>query len=146
MPYLWDNADQRHGALAIELEVLLVTEQMRRAGAVPHRLSYGSARHMHWTVAQLVTHHASNGCRLAPGDLLGTGTISTPTRDGFGSLLEITVGGREPIRLPNGEQRRFLEDGDEIILRGRAQRDGAVSIGFGECRARVLPARTGGDR
>ena len=146
LPYLLDQADQEQGALAVELEVLLVTEAMRQAGAEPHRLSLGSARDMYWTVAQLVAHHASNGCSLAPGDLLGSGTISAPTRDGFGSLLEISVGGREPLTLPNGEQRRFLEDGDEIILRGRARRDGAATIGFGECRAIVLPAIMGGDR
>ena len=146
LPYLLDQADQQQGALAVELEVLLVTEAMRQARAEPHRLSLGSARDMYWTVAQLVAHHASNGCSLAPGDLLGSGTISAPTRDGFGSLLEISAGGREPLVLPNGEQRRFLEDGDEIILRGRARRDGAATIGFGECRAIVLPAIMGGDR
>lgn len=146
LPHLHDQVDQEHGALAIELEVLLLTEAMRKAGATAYRLSLGSARDMYWTVGQLVAHHASNGCRLNPGDLLGTGTISGPTRDGFGSLLEITAGGREPITLPSGEQRRFLEDGDEVILRGKAQRDGAVTIGFGECRARILPANEGGDR
>jgi fumarylacetoacetase len=92
----------------------------------------------------MVAHHASNGCNLSPGDLLGSGTISAASRDGFASLLEITAGGREPLTLPDGEQRRFLEDGDEIILRGRAQREGAVTLGFGECRARVLPASKGG--
>ena len=146
LPYLLDPADLERGALAIELEVLLLTATMRQAGGEPHRLSLGSARDMYWTVAQLVAHHASNGCSLAPGDLLGSGTISAAARDGFGSLLEISAGGREPLTLPNGEQRRFLEDGDEIILRGRARRDGAVTIGFGECRAVVLPAIMGGDR
>lgn len=96
---------------------------------------------MYWTVNQIVTHHASNGCNLTAGDLLGTGTISAPTREGFGSLLELTTGGKEPITLPNGETRTFVEDGDEIILQARATAPGAVSIGLGECRAQVLPAR-----
>ena len=144
LPYLLDPADQQQGALAIELEVLMLTAAMRKAGAAPHRLSLGSTRDLYWTVAQLVAHHASNGCGLNPGDLLGSGTISGPTREGCGSLLEITKGGREPIALPDGAQRRFLADGDEIILRGHARRDGAVTIGFGECRAVVLPAIEGG--
>jgi fumarylacetoacetase len=95
---------------------------------------------MYWTVAQMVAHHASNGCALRPGDLLGSGTISAPARDGCGSLLETTGGGREPVALPGGETRAFLEDGDEVILRARARREGAAPIGFGECRAVVLPA------
>ena len=94
LAYLWDEADQRAGAFAIELEVLLLTERMRAAGREPHRLSQGSTRDMYWTVAQLVTHHASNGCNLRPGDLLGSGTISAPTRDGHGSLLELTAAAR----------------------------------------------------
>ena len=120
--------------------MLLLTERMRAAGLEPHRLSLSSTRHMYWTVAQMVAHHTSNGCSLRPGDLLGSGTISAPTRDGYGSLLEITRGGREPVALPGGETRTFLEDGDELLLRARAQRDGVASIGFGECRAVVLPA------
>jgi len=96
---------------------------------------------MYWTIAQIVTHHASNGCNLQPGDLLGTGTISTPEDGGFGSLMEISRGGTKPIMLPNGETRGFLEDGDEIILSAAAHAEGFVSIGFGLCRAEVLPAR-----
>ena len=96
---------------------------------------------MYWTVAQMIAHHSCNGCNLRPGDLLGTGTLSSPTEDGFGSLLEITQGGRKPIELASGETRRFLENGDEVILRARARRDGVAPIGFGECRATVLPAR-----
>jgi fumarylacetoacetase len=140
LAYLLDEADQREGAFEIELEVLLLTERMRAAGGTPCRLSLGSTRHMYWTVAQLVAHHTSNGCNLRPGDLLGSGTISAPTRDGYGSLLEITRGGKEPITLPDGDTRAFLEDGDEIVLRARARREGAAPIGFGECRAVVLPA------
>jgi fumarylacetoacetase len=140
LDYLLDEADQREGAFEIELEVLLRTERMRTAGSAPHRLSLGSTRHMYWTVAQLVAHHTCNGCNLRPGDLLGSGTISAPTPDGYGSLLEITRGGKEPVTLPDGDTRAFLEDGDEIILRARARREGAAPIGFGECHAVVLPA------
>lgn len=140
LPYLLDEADQRGGALDVELEVLLLTARMRAAGAAPHRLALSSTRHMYWTVAQMVAHHASNGCELRPGDLLGSGTLSAPTRDGHGSLLETSSGGREPVALPNGETRAFLADGDEVTLRARARRDGAAPIGFGECRAVVLPA------
>ncbi|MET0372750.1 MAG: fumarylacetoacetase [Rhizorhabdus sp.] len=141
LPYLWDEADQMAGALALDLEVSLITAQMRDAGDTPHRLSHGPAANMYWTVAQLVTHHTSNGCDLRPGDLLGTGTISAPTEEGFGSLLELSRGGAQPIALPNGEERGFVADGDEVILTAHACAEGYVSIGFGECRARVLPAR-----
>lgn len=141
LPYLWDAEDQACGALGLTLEVFLLTAAMRAAGAAPVRLSRGPATSMYWTLAQIVTHHASNGCNLNPGDLLGTGTISAAAREGFGSLLELTTGGSDPILLPNGEQRGFLEDGDEIILRASADADGFVPIGFGECRAIILPAR-----
>ena len=114
---------------------------MREKGLEPHRLSLGSSLNLYWTAAQLLAHHASNGCNLSPGDLLGSGTISSPTRDGYGSLLELTEGGRTPIELPSGERRKFLEDGDEILFRARARREGHVSIGFGECRAVIVGAR-----
>ena len=140
LPYLLDGADQREGALALELEVLLLTPGLREKGLAPHRLALSDARHMYWTAAQMVAHHASNGCNLAPGDLLGTGTISAPGKEGFGSLLETTQGGKRPIALASGEERRFLEDGDEVVLRARARREGFATIGFGECRGAVLPA------
>jgi fumarylacetoacetase len=140
LPYLCDDADQRHGALNLQLEVLLLTPAMRAAGVQPHRLSRGNACHAYWTVAQMVAHHSSNGCDLRPGDLFGSGTLSGPTPDSLGSLMELTENGRAPIKLPNGETRRFLEDGDEVLLRARAEAPGAASIGFGECRAVVLPA------
>lgn len=140
MPYLLDEADQAGGALDLVLEVRLRTAAMRAAGLPAHRLSRGSARDLYWTVAQLVAHHASGGCNLRPGDLFGTGTISAPGVEGFGSLLEITRGGREPIALPSGETRRFLEDGDEVTLSARAERAGFVPIGFGPCAGVVLPA------
>jgi len=140
LPYLHDPVDQAVGALDLELEVLLTTREMKKQGLAPHRLSISTSTALYWTPAQLVAHHTSGGCNLNPGDLFGTGTISTPTTDGYGSLLEITQGGRAPITLPSGEERRFLEDGDEIVLRARGKRDGAAPIGFGECRGVVLPA------
>ena len=141
LPYLWDEQDQRHGALAIDLEAHLLTLKMRAAGNGPHRLSHAAASNMYWTIAQMITHHASNGCNLMPGDLLGTGTISAPTEGGFGSLAELSRGGTQPVELPNGETRAFLADGDELILSAIARADGYVPIGFGECRAVILPAR-----
>jgi fumarylacetoacetase len=140
LPYLDDPADTQSGGLDITLDVLLRSGSMRTAGEPPSRLSRSNARHLYWTVAQMVAHHSCGGCDLRPGDLFGSGTISAPTPDGFGSLLEITNGGRAPLALPSGETRRFLEDGDEIILRAHAEREGFATIGFGECRGRVLPA------
>ncbi|MCK8785284.1 fumarylacetoacetase [Roseomonas sp. NAR14] len=141
LPYLLDDADQRAGAFDIGLEVFLETPGLRERGLPPHRLSASNTRHMYWTVAQMVAHHASNGCDLHPGDLLGSGTISAPDEAGCGSLLETTKGGTRPVELESGETRRFLEDGDAVILRARAENPGFVAIGFGECRATVLPAR-----
>jgi len=140
LPYLLDEADQREGALDLELEVLLLTPGLEERGLPPHRLALSGARHMYWTAAQMLAHHASNGCNLRPGDLLGTGTISAPGEAGCGSLLEATRGGRRPVRLASGEERRFLEDGDEVILRAHARREGFAPIGFGECRGTILPA------
>jgi fumarylacetoacetase len=140
LPYLLDEADQREGAFDLELEVLLETPGLREKGLPPHRLGLSNTRHMYWTVAQMVAHHASNGCNLQPGDLLGSGTISGPDAASLGSLLEITGGGKQPLRLGSGEERRYLEDGDALVLRARARREGFVSIGFGECRGSILPA------
>jgi fumarylacetoacetase len=140
LPYLFDAADQRNGALSMRLEAHISTAAMRAQALAPWRLSQGPASNMYWTPAQIVTHHASNGCNLNPGDILGTGTISAPTPDGFGSLMEISQGGKSVVELPSGETRAFLEDGDEILLTARAQADGHVSIGFGECRAIIKPA------
>ena len=118
LPYLDDSADRETGALAIQLEATLTTERMRREGVAPQVLSRGSAdAAMYWSAAQIVAHHSANGCNLQPGDLIGTGTLSTDSEGGLGSLLEISRGGKQPIELPNGETRSFLEDGDEIILR-----------------------------
>jgi fumarylacetoacetase len=142
LPYLQDEADQRVGGLDLELEVLLLTPGLREKSLAPHRLSLSHAGHMYWTPAQMIAHHTCNGCNLQPGDLLGTGTISAPDAEGCGSLLETTEGGKTPVRLASGEERRFLEDDDEVILAARARRSGAVTIGFGECRGIVLPALT----
>ena len=141
LPYLDDAADRQTGALAIHLETWLMTARMRATGEAPYRLSAGPASNLYWTLGQLLTHHTSNGCNLAPGDLLGTGTISGPEPGSFGSLMEITCGGREPVILPNGEQRTFLEDGDELILTARAERDGWRALGFGHCAGTVCAAR-----
>ena len=141
LPYLHDTSDQAAGALAITLSAHISSARMRDEGHAPHRLSEGPASNMYWTMAQMVAHHASNGCNLNPGDLLGTGTISAPTSDGYGSLLEITRGGETAITLPSGESRTFVEDGDEILFTATAHAEGFVSIGFGECRAIVLPSR-----
>ena len=141
LPYLSSEEDQQQGALNIELEVLIASEIMRQQGIAPHRLSRVNFNTMYWTPAQMVTHHASNGCNLEPGDLLASGTVSGPTPDSLGSLLEITQGGREPFTLPSGETRTFLEDGDEVILRGSCSAPGFRRIGFGECRGVILPAR-----
>jgi fumarylacetoacetase len=129
------------GSIDIRLEIYLQTDSMRRERRSPWRLSQSSFKHSYWTVAQMVTHHTVNGCNLRPGDLLGTGTQSGPKPEEAGSLLELTRGGTQPLSLPNGETRRFLEDGDEVILRAYCERSGAAHIGFGEAVGRVLPAR-----
>ncbi len=137
-----DAADVRAaGALNISLEVLLSTRQMREQGLAPHSLSQSNYRDAYWTVAQLVAHHTVNGCNLQAGDLFGSGTLSGPTASEAGSLLELSQGGKQPVTLPSGETRTFLQDGDEITLRGWSAREGAVRIGFGEARGEILPAR-----
>jgi fumarylacetoacetase len=143
LPYLWDERDQREGGIELELEVFLITSGLREKGLPPHRIALSSTRHMYWTVAQLIAHHTSNGCNLRPGDLFGSGTISAPEASGVGSLLEATRGGQNPIRLESGEQRRFLEDGDELVLYARTPpAPNTVQIGFGECRGKVSAAPT----
>ncbi|MFZ6801653.1 fumarylacetoacetase [Undibacterium sp. Di24W] len=141
LPYL-DNADLRStGAFDIQLEVLVQTEKMRQDGTPAQRLSLSNFSHSYWTVSQMVTHHTVNGCNLRAGDFLGSGTQSGPLAEEAGSLLELTEGGKKAIILSNGEQRIFIEDGDSIIMRGWAQKDGAPRIGFGEVEGRLLPAR-----
>jgi fumarylacetoacetase len=140
LPYLDSPADQTRGGLNITVEVYLSTAQMRETGMEPARLSRGSTAELYWTLAQMFTHHTSNGCNLQPGDLFASGTISGSTRESRGCLLELTWRGSDPIALPSGETRKFLEDGDEVIMRGRCERPGATRIGFGECRGVVLAA------
>jgi len=141
LPYLSDRLDRERGGLGIQLEVSILTARMRDAGSPPHILSQGDAASaMYWSAAQIVAHHASNGCNLQPGDLIGTGTLSTADETGLGSLLEISRGGKEPVALPNGEKRTFLEDGDELTLAARCVAEGAAPIGFGSCTGRVTPA------
>jgi fumarylacetoacetase len=141
LAYLDDTKDRENGGLAIQLEATLSTEKMRAARLAPHVLSRGSAdAAMYWSAAQIVTHHSSNGCNLQSGDLIGTGTLSTNSAQGLGSLLEISHGGKQPITLGSGETRSFLENGDEVILRAWCEADGATSIGLGECVGRVVAA------
>ncbi len=140
LPYLHDDANQRSGGFAISLEVLLSSAHMRHQGLAPMRVSVGSVASMYWTMAQLLTHHASNGCNLQPGDLLASGTVSGETKESRGCLLERTWQGTEPLTLPTGETRKFLEDADEVIMRGWCERDGYRRIGFGECRGIVAPS------
>jgi fumarylacetoacetase len=142
LPYLSDRASSEVGALDVQVEVRLRTAQMREKGTPAVRISQSSLAGMYWTPAQLIAHHTSNGCNLRPGDLLGSGTISGPEKHQRGCLLELTWRGAEPLRLPNGEERRFLEDGDEVILRGWCEREGFARIGLGECSGVVLPAHT----
>ena len=133
LPYLFDKSDQRNGNLDIQLEAQIRTRKMARA----HRLARSNFRHAFWTPAQIVAHQASNGCNLRPGDLLGSGTISGPTPDSLGSMLELTQGGKNPLTLPGGESRTFLQDGDEVIQRGRCTRQGFATIAFGEARGTI---------
>ncbi|MGA7524021.1 MAG: fumarylacetoacetase [Acidobacteriaceae bacterium] len=140
LPYLQSQRDQQHGGFDITLDVWLATAKMRAKGQGPVRLSRGNMRDLYWTPAQMLAHHASNGCNLQTGDLLATGTVSGATRDSVGSLLERTRRGAEPLELPNGENRKFLEDGDEVILRGCCEREGYPRIGLGECRGLVIAA------
>jgi len=142
LPYLFDTNDQEQGGLEIELEMFLASEAMRKAKAPPLRLSRGNARDAYWTAAQMLAHHSSNGCNLQPGDLLGSGTLSGATPEGAGSLMELTQGGKAPLQLPGGETRIFIEDGDEVTMRGRCQAQGAARIGWGECTGVVRAART----
>lgn len=142
LPYLESEANRNQGAFDIQLEVGLQTERMRNVDPQSEiQLCATSYRHAYWTLAQMVTHHTVNGCNLQPGDLLGSGTLSGPTLDQAGALIELTSGGKHPIQLPNGEQRNFLEDGDAVVLRGWCEKPGFARIGFGECWGTVLPAQ-----
>ncbi len=140
LPYLHNEADQREGGFAIEMEMHLRSARMRAQKLPAQRLTRSNFRHSFWSAAQIVTHQASNGCNLRSGDLLGSGTISGPTPDALGSMLELTQAGKAPLALPGGETRVFIEDGDEVIQRSRCTREGFVTIGFGEAAGVVKPA------
>ena len=135
LPYLKSEADKAEGGMNIELEAYIKTRRMRESGEARARIVATNLRYAYWTFAQMIAHHTSNGCNLQPGDLVGCGTVSGPTDESRGCFMEHT----EPLRLPNGESRRYIEDDDEIIFKGRANHEGHVAIGFGECRARVIP-------
>jgi fumarylacetoacetase len=138
LPHLWDDADQREGAFDIALEALLLTEGLRAKGMPPHRMSASNTTDLYWTVAQMIAHHTCNGCNLASGDLFGSGTISGPTPEGYGSLMELSADGTRTITLASGETRTFVENGDEVIFRAHCRKGGCAPIGFGECRARII--------
>lgn len=140
LDYLDSPHNRERGGFDINLEVLISTEQMRRQNIAPHRLTISNTKDLYWTFAQMLTHHSSNGCNLRPGDLLASGTVSGASKDSQGCLIELTERGAEAITLPTGEVRRFLEDGDEVILRGWCEREGFRRIGFGECRGVILSA------
>ena len=140
LAYLNSAADQRAGGFDIVMEVSLTTEHSRATRADPFLVSRGRFTGMYWTLAQLLTHHASNGCNLRPGDLLGSGTVSGPAPESRGCLLERTWRGTAPLELSTGERRRFLEDGDEVIMRAYCEHAGCRRIGFGECRGRIAPS------
>ena len=156
LPYLTSEANSSAGGFDITLEVYLASEQMRTKGMDPLKISSGNFRDMYWTLAQMLTHHSSNGCNMQPGDLLASGTVSGKDKSSRGCLLELTWNGdafasppklvpgtdRTPITLPTGEERKFLADGDEVIIKGFCEREGFRRIGFGECRGIVTPART----
>ena len=139
LPYL-SSAAIGNGMIDLQVEALISTEIMRDGSQQPVRVSTGNVRDLYWSFAQMVTHHTSNGCNLLTGDLIASGTISGPVPTSVGSLLERTLRGTQPLPLPNGECRAFLEDGDEIILRAFCERPGLPRIGLGECRGSIHPA------
>ncbi len=141
MPYLESAANRELGAFDIQMDVKIQTQKMRDENHQPTQVSASSFKHSYWTVAQMVTHHTVNGCNFMPGDMLGSGTQSGPTHEEAGSLLELSRGGKEKITLSNGEHRSFLEDGDNVIMRGWCEKPGYARIGFGSVESTVLPAK-----
>lgn len=141
LAHLADDDDLAFGAVDVRLQTRLATERSRSAGAPAALLGEASAKELYWTVGQMVTHLTSNGCNIEAGDLFGSGTVSGHTPDSLGSLLEITRAGNQPLTLPDGETRTFLEDGDEITMAARCERPGFASIGFGRCSGLIAPAR-----
>jgi fumarylacetoacetase len=141
LPYLYSDLNRLQGAFDIALQVSLQTQTMRQNNQIATSISNSNYRYAYWTIAQMVAHHTINGCNLKAGDVLGTGTLSGPSLDQAGALIELTEGGRHPFTLPYGETRTFLEDEDQIELKGWCQKQGFASIGFGQCSGRILPAR-----
>ena len=138
LPYLSDERDQQSGGFDVSLDVYLSSRKMREEKAPAVRVSHGNFRDLYWTFAQMVAHHTSNGCNLQAGDLIGSGTVSGNSKEARGCLLELTWRGSEPLTLPSEETRKFLEDGDEVIFHGYAEREGYARIGFGECRGVIV--------
>ncbi|TQF69857.1 fumarylacetoacetase [Pseudoalteromonas luteoviolacea] len=141
MSYLESAQNRESGSFDIQMDVLIETDKMRSENVAPSKVSESSFKHSYWTVAQMVTHHTVNGCNFLPGDMLGSGTQSGPEHEEAGSLLELSRGGKESITLSNGEERKFLEDGDKVIMRGWCEADGFNRIGFGSVEGTVLPAK-----
>jgi fumarylacetoacetase len=140
LSYLECQQNRSSGAIGIELEIYLLTQQMQAENLPPqHIVSSEFSKAAYWSIAQLIAHHTSNGCNLNAGDLFGTGTLSGPTPQEAGSLLELSRGGKEPITLANGERRSFLENGDTVIFKAFCAGEGQVRVGFGECSTTILP-------
>lgn len=142
LPYLTSEENSEQGGFDIKLEVLIQTEKMRSDGVLPESIASSNFIHSYWTMAQLVAHHTVNGCNLRTGDLLGSGTQSGPEYEESGSMLELSAGGKQSISLSNGETRKFIEDGDTLVIRGWSERANSARIGFGEVLSTVLPAKT----
>ena len=140
LAYLDSDSMRESGAVDMKLEILIQTTAMREQGVAAESVAKSNFNHSYWNIAQMVAHHSVNGCNLRPGDLFGSGTLSGPSADSVGALLEATQGGKNPITLSNGEQRTFLEDGDTVVLRGYCDNSNARRIGFGEALASILPA------
>ena len=140
LPYLLSEENEAGGGFDVQIEVSIASEQMRNYGTEPYILAKTNMRHLYWTIFQMLAHHTSNGCNMRPGDMMGTGTISGPDEDSLGSILEITKRGAEPLALPSGEERKFLADGDELIMRAWCEAAGARRIGFGDCRGLIEAA------
>jgi fumarylacetoacetase len=140
LPHLSSPADATGGGVDLRLDVALSSQRMREQSMSPVVIAHSSLRDLYWTIAQLVTHHSSNGCNLRPGDVLGTGTVSGASDDSCGCLLELTANGRQPLALPGGETRAYLADGDEVVFRGYCEREGFRRIGLGTCRGIVAAA------
>jgi fumarylacetoacetase len=142
MAHLSLVSDQEGGSFDVGLEAYLLTPKMKERGLPPARVTRTNVQNFYWTFAQMVAHHTSNGCNLRPGDLLASGTASGPTDDSRACIAELNGSGTKPILLTNDETRMWLEDGDEVTFRARAERHGHVAIGFGECRGRIVPAES----